>query len=203
MPRAAVVVVLGCCLSCACAPRHAPVARRTGQVAALVGVGGLIATAAASRYVEDDGAMMGGFSVMSGGGIVLFAIGELSEPPRGFAPETLEERHRRWAKILTERAAGAARDGRCPRVRRLEKRVDVYDREVHDFVFMRDPAIVRCLALVPAAVEPSPVEPVPAAPVEPTPVPAEADDPSPTPPPAPPAGTPPRPIPRLPDRPDV
>ncbi len=38
---------------------------------------------------------------------------------------------------------------------RLERRVNVYDREVHDFVFMRDPAIVKCLEGAPAAPPPA------------------------------------------------
>ena len=109
-----------------------------------------------------------------------FAIAELSEPPSGGTPETRQQMHTRWAKILTERAGGAAREGNCKRVRRLEKRVDVYDREVHDFVFMRDPEIVRCLETptepgspdapaLPPGLGPGPVGPAPAPEGIPTP----------------------------------
>jgi hypothetical protein len=44
-------------------------------------------------------------------------------------------------------------------VRRLEKRVHLYDREVHDFVFMRDPEIVRCLEPPSPAPAPDPSTP--------------------------------------------
>jgi hypothetical protein len=44
-------------------------------------------------------------------------------------------------------------------VRRLEKRVNLYNRDVHDFVFMRDPEILKCFE---AAPEPAPEPPVPA-----------------------------------------
>ena len=40
--------------------------------------------------------------------------------------------------------------------------MNLYDREVHDFVFMRDPAIVRCLASATSAAA-SPTEPALAA----------------------------------------
>ena len=83
---------------------------------------------------------------MSAVGIIGYAIGELGDPTFGGPPpETIAQRNRRWAKILTERAAGAAREGKCARVRRLEIRVHIYDPEIHDFVFMRDPEIARCL----------------------------------------------------------
>ena len=58
---------------------------------------------------------------------------------------------------MTERAYGYARDGRCHRVRHIEPRVRIYDREFHDFVFMKDPAIVKCLDL--PAPEPTPPPP--------------------------------------------
>jgi hypothetical protein len=35
-------------------------------------------------------------------------------------------------------------------VRKWEPRVRVYDANVHDFVFMRDPEILRCLGPAPA-----------------------------------------------------
>jgi hypothetical protein len=117
------------------------------MVTSVAGVVGMIGTALAQPKGNE---LMLGFSLMSGGGVVTFALAELSEPPTGPLPETETQKLRRWAKILTERAGGAAREGKCPRVRRLEKRVNLYDREVHDFVFMRDAAIVRCLDGVPA-----------------------------------------------------
>jgi hypothetical protein len=130
--------------STACSPAQAPLAKTTGKIAAIGGVVGLIATALSTRYVDTTEEMLIGFSVVSGLGIVTYAWGELSEAPVVIR-ETIPERHHRWAKILTERAAGAARDGRCARVRRLEGKVQKYDSEVHDFVFMRDPEILRCL----------------------------------------------------------
>ena len=130
--------------STACSPAQAPIAKTTGKIAAIGGVVGLIATALSTRWVDTTDEMLIAFSVVSGLGIVTYAWGELSEDPVVIR-ETIPERHHRWAKILTERAAGAARDGRCARVRRLESKVQKYDSEVHDFVFMRDPEILRCL----------------------------------------------------------
>jgi hypothetical protein len=148
MLRLAAALVSLAVASSACLPTHAPAARRVGMVASVAGVLGLMATAAVQSYTNSD-EMLAAFSLMSGGGIVVFAMGELSLPPKGARPETETEKLRRWARILTSRASGAAREGRCPRVRRLEKRVNVYDREVHDFVFMRDAEILRCLGTVP------------------------------------------------------
>jgi hypothetical protein len=141
MLRLALCAVLA---STACSPAQAPFAKTTGKIAAIGGVVGLIATAVSTRYVDTTEEMLLGFSVISGLGIVTYAWGELSEAPVVIR-ETIPERHHRWAKILTERAAGAARDGRCARVRRLEAKVQMYDSQVHDFVFMRDPEILRCL----------------------------------------------------------
>lgn len=138
------VALLACLALAACTARQAPTARRVGQVAAIAGVVGLMATVLVSPKIDGEDDLIRGFSVMSAGGIATFAAGDLSAPPSGPPPETEAEKHRRWAKILTERASGAARDGRCPRVHRLERRVNAYDREVHDFVFMRDPEILRC-----------------------------------------------------------
>lgn len=89
-----------------------------------------------------------GFSLLSGAEILTYAIGELEDPaPAGEPPETLDQRHRRWVKIhLTQRAAGAAREGNCARVCRLELRVRDYDPELHDFVFLCDPEIERSLS---------------------------------------------------------
>jgi hypothetical protein len=93
--------------------------------------------------------MLIGASVISAVGLVLFAVGELSSPEVVLKQETLPQRHHRWAKILTEHAAGAARNGNCARVRKFEPRVRIYDAEIHDFVFMRDPEILRCLEATP------------------------------------------------------
>jgi len=146
LPAALTCLALGACL-----PAHAPAVRKVGMVSSIAGVVGLMGSALVQSYINTDQALAG-FSILSGVGIAVFAYGEIYLPPAGPEPETLTAKHRRWAKILTTRASGAAREGRCPRVRRLEKRVNVYDREVHDFVFMRDAAIVVCLAgPVPAA----------------------------------------------------
>ena len=123
------------------------------MVTSIAGVVGLMATAIVQGYTTKTDDMFSGFSLLSGGGILLFAAGELSDPERGPRRETETEKFSRWARILTSRAAGAAREGRCPRVRRLEKRVNVYDRVVHDFVFMRDVAILTCLGGAPPGLE--------------------------------------------------
>ena len=154
-------LVLGLALSvtlAGCTHANAPKARLAGEILSIGGVIGLVGGGLLSRYTGHTADVLSGFSLMSATGIGLYAAGELTDPQFGPAPETREHMHRRWAKILTERAAGAAREGNCKRVRRLEKRVDVYNREVHDFVFMRDPEIVRCLEASPspAAVEGEP-----------------------------------------------
>lgn len=123
------------------------------MVTSIAGVVGLMATAIVQGYTTKTDDMLSGFSLLSGGGLLLFAAGELSDPERGPRRETETEKFSRWARILTSRAAGAAREGRCPRVRRLEKRVNVYDRVVHDFVFMRDVAILTCLGGAPPGLE--------------------------------------------------
>jgi hypothetical protein len=142
-----------------CTHAQAPKARLAGEVLSFAGVAGLVVGALTSKYSGDHLAqIMGTASVTSALGITLFAVGDLTDPMRGPKPETETQKFRRWAKILTERAGGAARDGRCPRVRRLEKRVNVYNREIHDFVFMKDPEILRCLegAPPPGEVVPDP-----------------------------------------------
>lgn len=144
-----------------CTHAQAPKARLAGEVLAISGVVGLVVGALTSQYSGDHLAdIMGTSSVASALGITLFAVGDLTDPMRGPRPETEEQKYRRWAKILTERAGGAAREGKCPRVRRLEKRVNLYNREVHDFVFMKDPEILKCLET--PVVPPEPV-PEPAA----------------------------------------
>lgn len=133
-------------LAAGCTHATAPKARLAGEILSITGVVGLIGGALTQSYNGGHTAeIMGTFSVMSATGIGLYAGGELLDPNPGPAPETVPEKHRRWAKILTERAEGAAREGNCPRVRRLERRVHVYNRDVHDFVFMKDPEIVKCL----------------------------------------------------------
>ena len=114
---------------------------------AIAGVVGIIGGVLASRATPRGHDLVLGFSLVSGAGIVGYAVGEIEDPAfAGAPPETREQRHRRWAKILTQRAAGAAREGNCARVRRLEPRVRDYDPELHDFVFLRDPEIARCLS---------------------------------------------------------
>ncbi len=149
-PVLALVVALA-----GCSHANAPKARLAGEILSIGGVLGLVGGGLMSRYTGHTAEVMATFSVTSAIGIGLYAAGELTDPQFGPAPETTAHKHTRWAKILTERAAGAAREGNCKRVRRLEKRVDVYNREVHDFVFMKDPEIVRCLeaGASPAAVE--------------------------------------------------
>lgn len=159
MPRLAAASIWLALVSTACRPAHAPTARRVGMVTSIAGVIGLMATAVVQGYTTKTDDMLTGFSLLSAGGIVVFAAGELSQPERGMRRETEREKFSRWAKILTSRAAGAAREGRCPRVRRLEKRVNVYDREVHDFVFMRDAAILTCLGAASPGVESGAAEP--------------------------------------------
>lgn len=129
----------------ACTHAQAPRVRMAGEIAALGGIAGLMMSTAATAATDGARPFIVAFSVISAAGIVSYAIGELGDP--AFAPqaETVEQTHRRWARILTERAAGAAREGKCARVRRLEVRVRRYDAEIHDFVFLRDPEILRCL----------------------------------------------------------
>lgn len=113
----------------------------------ITGVAGIVAGVLVTHATPRGHDLVLGFSLVSAAGIVTYAIGELNDPAlAGAPPETLEQRHRRWAKILTQRAAGAAREGNCARVRRLEIRVRDYDPELHDFVFLRDPEIARCLS---------------------------------------------------------
>ncbi len=156
----------------ACTPSHAPAMRSSGKVMALGGVAGIVGAAFATNVTDAADEMMIGFEVVSAVGILTYAYAELTWPRVRYIEETPEVKHRRWAKILTERASGAAREGRCARVRRLERRVEKYDRVVHDHVFMRDPEILKCLeapggARPPGAPEAPPPEapPVPGAPV--------------------------------------
>ncbi len=165
MSRAVVMptsLALACALA-ACTPAHAPAVRSSGKLMALGGVAGIVGAALATNLTDKAGEMMIGFEVISALGVISYAYAEITWPRVRYVEETLEVRHRRWAKILTERAAGAARDGRCARVRRLERRVQRYDRVVHDFVFMKDPEILKCLA-TPADAPPAEPTPTPDAP---------------------------------------
>lgn len=130
------------------------------MVAAIGGVVGLTAGAAASAVADTD-RVVAGFSLLSAIGIALYAAGELTDPTYEVQQESTAEKHARWARILTERAFRYAREGNCPRVRRVEKRVNVYDRELHDFVFMRDEAIAKCMTLAPVPEPPVVPDPVP------------------------------------------
>lgn len=159
-----------------CTSTQAPIARRVGMVASIGGVVGLTAGAAASRVADTEG-VVAVFSLISAIGIGLYAAGELTDPHYAVEVETTAEKHHRWARILTERAFRYAREGNCKRVRRVEKRVFVYDRELHDFVFLRDEAIAACMS---AANDPAPSSPpVPLAPTTGDPS-APAGDPPPT-----------------------
>ncbi len=130
-----------------CTSTQAPIARRVGMVTSIGGVVGLIASTAATAFA-DTGVAVGVFSAVSAFGIGLYAAGELTDPAFAGEVETKAERHARWARILTERAFRYAREGNCARVRRVEKRVNFYDRAFHDGVFMRDEAIAKCMSHV-------------------------------------------------------
>lgn len=131
--------------SIGCAPARSKVVGRTGMVMAIAGVAGIIASAAVPSTSQTDEMMLGA-SAVSAAGIMLYAAHELSGPEIIYRKEPEEIKLTRWARILTEHAAGAARNGNCARVRKFEPRVRVYDSNYHDFVFMRDPEILRCLA---------------------------------------------------------
>lgn len=117
------------------------------MVASIGGVVGLTGAAAASGVANTE-ALVGVFSVISAIGIGIYATAELTDPTFETRAETTAEKHQRWARILTERAFRYAREGNCRRVRRVEKRVNFYDRAFHDFVFMRDVEIAKCMSAV-------------------------------------------------------
>lgn len=166
--RAGLAALLSLALATpACTAKQAPVARSIGKVMSIGGVLGIIGSTLGARYTHHGDDMLMGFSIVSGLGLVGYAVAELSQPVVVYREETIPERHHRWAKILTERAAGAARDGRCARVRRLEPRVQRYDAAVHDLVFMRDPEILKCLSEPAPASGLYPTEPPTAPPLEP------------------------------------
>src|SRR4051812_23931123 len=97
------VVAAGCTRS------QAPKARLAGEVGALGGVAGIIASTLTVSVWSQAKTSIVVFSIVSGVGIVTYAVGELTDPANEPPVETMPERNRRWAKILTERAAGAAR----------------------------------------------------------------------------------------------
>ncbi len=139
-----------------CSPTMAPRAKTVGKVVSLSGVGALIITAFAASYIGPHAReVVMGLSSLSAIGVGTYAAGELSQPSSN--SETTAERHQRWARVLTDRAYGYARDGRCWRVRNIEPRVRVYDRDHHKTVFMRDPEIVKCLTTAPLPTEPDPL----------------------------------------------
>jgi hypothetical protein len=144
--RAGLVIAV---LVAACAPARSTAVGRTGMTLALAGVVGILASTAASGHTDSADEMMVAGSAASATGIVLYAAHELSGPEVVYRQESTTQRHARWARILTEHAAGAARSGNCAPVRKFEPRVRVYDSNVHDFVFMRDPEILRCLVPTP------------------------------------------------------
>ena len=140
-----------CSLACAgalaaCTPAAAPVMRSSGKIMALGGVAGIVGAVLATAVTPRARDLMVGFEFVSAVGVLSYAYADLTWPRVEHIQETPGERYHRWAKILTERAAGAAREGRCRRVRRLEVRVEKYDRVIHDGVFLKDPEILKCLA---------------------------------------------------------
>lgn len=158
MARYALTVALLAIIGCA--PARSKVVGRTGMVMAVTGVAAIITAAAVTPHTAHAEEIMIGGEVLSAAGIVLYASHELSGPEIVYKHETTTQRHSRWARILTEHAAGAARSGNCARVRKFEPRVRVYDANYHDFVFMRDPEILRCLspAIEPVESSSEPVE---------------------------------------------
>lgn len=152
---AAVLAIAGC------SPAMAPRAKTVGKVVSLSSVGGLIVAAFAASYIGPNSReIVMGLSSLAAIGVGTYAAGDLSHPPAN--SESTAERHHRWARVLTDRAYGYARDGRCWRVRNIDPRVRHYDRDHHKTVFMRDPEIVKCLTTAPLQTEPEP----PATPIE-------------------------------------
>ena len=151
-----VVAVIAACVGCA--PARSKVAGRTGMVMAVTGVAGIIAAATVASNTDASEEIMLGASAVSAAGIMLYAAHELSGPEIIYKQENELVKLTRWARILTEHSAAAARNGNCARVRKFEPRVRVYDVNYHDFVFMRDPEILRCLT--PASLDEAPSEPI-------------------------------------------
>lgn len=129
----------------ACTPAQVSTGKTITEVMAIGGVAGMFGVGLGVHATDANLAPIGGvFAVSSALGILGWALLDL-QFDTGPEPETISQRNHRWAKILTERAAGAARENKCARVKRLEARVRRYDAEIHDFVMMRDAEIVRCL----------------------------------------------------------
>lgn len=148
------VAVIAACVGCA--PARSKVVGRTGMVLAISGVATIIASATvASNNDASDELMLGG-SIASAAGIVLYAAHEFSGPQIVYKQENELVKLTRWARILTEHSAAAARNGNCARVRKFEPRVRLYDVNYHDIVFMKDPEILRCLT--PASLDELPSE---------------------------------------------
>jgi hypothetical protein len=131
-----------------CAPARGKAVGRTAMVMAIGGVATMITSAAVSRETYAADLMFGG-SVLSAAGILLYVAHEMSGPEIVYVAEPEPIKLMRWARILTEHAAGAARRGNCVPVRKFEPRVRVYDANYHDSVFMRDPEILRCFERAP------------------------------------------------------
>ncbi|HEY0195603.1 MAG TPA: hypothetical protein VGC42_31030 [Kofleriaceae bacterium] len=145
--------------STACTRSTAPKARLVGEIMALAGVAGIMASASTTSVWSDAKKAVVGFSIGMGVGMGIYATGELTDPA---GEETELQRNQRWARILSDQARDAARDHRCADVRGLEPRVRGYDATEHDQVLLRDPAVVACLA--PALTSPAALASPPAAP---------------------------------------
>jgi hypothetical protein len=121
----------------------------------------------------------------------------MSMPVCGGAPppvpdlETMTTRRKLTVDRLTKTAGDAARRGDCAIAKQLEPRAREIDVGLRDSVFVRDPEIARCLAVVrptkpdpaPTMPDPRPTQPTPAAP-DPSPQPTSPTAPDPVPPPA-------------------
>ena len=167
MVRAVVTPTVLALALAGCTPEQAPAMRTSGKVMALGGVAGIVGAAFATILTDKANEMMIGFEVISAVGILTYAYAELTWPRVHHVQETPAQRHHRWARILTERAAGAARESRCARVRRLEVRVQQYDRVIHDVVFMKDPEILKCFGAPGSPESPAEAPPAEAPPAAP------------------------------------
>ncbi len=150
MVRLLVVALLA-----SCTHAQSSFAKRAGEVMAIGGVGGLVASIAGNRASGTDLTPLANFfAVTSAVGIVVYAITELSET--GVETETSEQaqrREHRWARTWLERAQIAARLHKCERVRSIEVKIQLLDAELHDVVLMQDPDVLRCLSEAPAEPE--------------------------------------------------
>jgi hypothetical protein len=172
MLRASLMAGCFAVVAAACTPAQAPAMRTSGKIMAIGGVAGIVGSALAMRATHNAADMLLGCELISAIGVVTYAYAELTFPHVTHRLETVSERNHRWAKILTERSSGAAREGRCDYVRRSERRVHKYDGELHDLVFMRDAEILRCLTAPPDGETPKPDGAAPVTPPEPPPEPS-------------------------------